>query len=114
MIDRGAARESEIVLAFLKAETDRWNGGQEAIQNLLQRVGITGQQLIEADLQNDYYNALRAIVLDAYRGYLRRDGLFRGFPKDVTWRRVELEAQDLQRLRYVKSVEWFPHSDNTR
>lgn len=54
-------------------------------------------------------------MLDAFRGYLRKQGLFTRFPNGVAWRRVELEPYELAaRLRYVRSQEWVPLSDGTR
>ena len=64
MIELGPASESEIVLAFLRAEIDSPNSCQ-SIMRLLDACGITRQRLIDdADLQNDCCNALRRIVLD--------------------------------------------------
>jgi len=58
---------------------------------------------------------VRAVLLECYRGYLRRTALFTGFPKDVKWRRVELEHADLDRLRYISKEEhWVMYSEGTR
>lgn len=113
MVTIHPARESDVVLAFLRAEKDRWHNN-EWVQSLLASVGVTNQQLVDADLQNDYYNVLRGVVLDAFRGYLRKQGVFMRFPKEVCWRRVDLGPSDLHRLRFVKSVEWMPLSNESR
>lgn len=113
MIEISPAEESDVVVAFLRAETDRWHNN-ESIQNFLRSVGVTNQQLTHADFKGDYSNRLRAIVLDAYRGYIRKGGLFTRFPNGVIWRRAELEPADLNRLKFVKSIEWVPLSDGTR
>jgi hypothetical protein len=114
MIELGPARESDIVLAFLRAEIDSPQYC-ERIQNVLQTVGVTRQQLIDdADLNSDCCNALRRVVLESYRGYLSKSALFAGFPRAVTWRRVELEETDLNRLRYLNYPEWVSHSEETR
>src|ERR1700682_6629048 len=114
MIELGSARESEIVLAFLKAEINSTYG--QSIRQYCQMFGVTTQELIDrADLDSDYYNAVRAAVLDCYRGYLRRTLLFAGFPKNVTWRRVELETTDLSCLKYIaKEEHWMSYSQGTR
>ena len=91
MIELGRARESDVVLAFLRAEPDRWHNNK-AVQNLLSSIGVTNQKLIHADFLGDYADRLRACVLDAFRGYLRKEGLFTRFPNGVVWRRVELES----------------------
>jgi hypothetical protein len=114
MIELGLARECEVVLAFLKAEID-YSDHRLRIQQFLQAFGVTKQELLDdSSLDNDYYNAVRAVVFDGYRGYLRRTALFTGFPKKVNWLRVELESTDLDRLKYVGSAEWTPLSDGTR
>jgi len=111
MIDIGPARESEVVLAFLKAEIDYRDG----IQQTLQWFG-TREELIEhADIGNDFQNAARAVVLDSYRGYLTRRLFFIGFPTNVTWRRCELESADFQRLMYIANERsWDENSRLTR
>jgi hypothetical protein len=111
--DCRTARECEFVLAFLRAESRR-HVFSIPFQILLRCTGLTLTGLIQsADLSNDYQNALRAIALEecCNRAYLRRDGVFRGFPNDVTWRLVELESRDLDSLRYVRSSEWLPRSN---
>jgi hypothetical protein len=115
MIQLGQVRESEIVLTFLKAEINSAYG--QSILQLCQIFGATSQELIDrADLDSDYYNAVRGAVLDCYRGYLRRTLLFAGFPKNVTWRRVELEPHELGRLKYIddKDKDWMSYSQKTR
>jgi hypothetical protein len=112
VIQLGPARESEVVLAFLKAEIDQ----RPEIQQNLQALGVTRRELIdEADPANDYYNALRAILLNSYRGYLQRTLFFIGFPTNVDWRRVELEPPDLDRLLYIANEkDWDSYSQRTR
>ena len=112
MIPLGPARESDVVLAFLKAEIDQ----RPIIQHNLHALGVTRQELIDdADATNDYYNALRAILLDSYRGYLTRSIFFVGFPKKVDWRRVELEPADFGRLTYIANeTNWDSYSERKR
>jgi hypothetical protein len=45
-------------------------------------------------------NAARRSILAYYRGY-PDNFLFRSFPPDVTWRRVELEPADFAAIRYA-------------
>ena len=87
MIEIAPARESDVVLAFLKAEID-YSDARQQIQQYLRVFGLTKQELIDcADLGNDYENSVRAALLECYRGYLTRNSLFKGFPKKVNWRR---------------------------
>jgi hypothetical protein len=63
MIPLGRVRESEVVLAFLKAQID-YSSQRAWIQRslqVLQESGITRRELIEeADADNDYHNDLKA------------------------------------------------------
>ena len=117
MIPLGPARESDVVLAFLKAEID-YSDSRERIQRslqVLQESGVSRRELIEeADPDNDYLNDLRARLLE-YRGYRRRLGLFIGFPTTVDWRRVGLEPADFGRLTYIANEpSWDSYSQRTR
>ncbi len=114
MIDLGPASESDVVLAFLKAEID-YSDSREWIQRALQESGVSRRELIEeADVANHYHNDLRARLLE-YRGYRRRLGLFIRFPTNVEWRRVELEPPDTSRLMYIANERtWDSYSQRTR
>jgi hypothetical protein len=115
MIELGQARECEVILAFLTAEAES-PGYSETIRSLLEQIGVSREKLIDdPNLDSDCCNALRGIVLDGYRGYMRRRNLFLGFPKPVDWRRVQLEPDDFNRLRYVaKEPSWEKCSQGTR
>ena len=115
MIEIAPARESDVVLAFLKAEID-YSDAREQIQQYLRFFGFTKQELIDcADLGNDYENSVRAALLECYRGYLTRSIFFKGFPKKVNWRRVELEPVDFERLLYIANERnWDSYSQRTR
>jgi hypothetical protein len=115
MIEIAPARESDVVLAFLKAEIDH-SPHRHQIHQLLQIFQGTRQELIDdADLRVDWQNAVRAVLLDCYRGYLTRDRFFIGFPKKVNWRRVELQPTDFQRLVYIANEpSWDGYSQKTR
>ena len=114
MIEHGPARESEVVLAFLKAEVDASRYG-ETVRGLLQGIGATREQLIDnADAGHALQNVLRRWLLTAYRGFETRQFLFLGFPTDVYWRRVELEPHELGRLKYPREVNWIRFSEETR
>ena len=115
MIEIAPTSEAAVVLAFLKAEID-YSPHRPHIHQLLQMLRATRQELIDdADLGVDYQNAARAVLLDCYRGYLKRDCFFIGFPKKVNWRRVELESADFQRLLYIANESaWDRYSQKTR
>lgn len=117
MIERGNARECEMILAFLKAEVgiERWIEYTLPAFKQLERSDLTLDKLIhEADLNNEDHNTARRQMLGNYRGYGRNEALFRGFPPDATWRRVELEPQDLSSLLYCAEPNWNRFSHGTR
>ena len=115
MIERGPARECEMILAFLKAEADSPRWANHHLLPRLSQTEFSRSQLIEqADLADNRQNAVRRAILRAYRGFGANDALFRGFPDDVTWRRVEIEPTDHGRLRYANAPPWMQLSDGTR
>lgn len=113
MIDHGPVNESQVVLAFLKAEVDSPRY-RDNVMGLLKMFGLGRAKLIDdPDVDNDCCNALRRILL-SYRGFAQREFLFRGFPTVVSWRQVDLEPRDLSRLRYIRNPDWMAVSENTR
>jgi hypothetical protein len=115
MIETGPAKEPDVVLAFLRAEIE-YSPNRPEICRWLQYFRTTKQELIDdADLTVEYQNAVRAFLLDCYRGYLKRDIFFKGFPTKVNWRRVELESTDFERLLYIANEpSWDRNSQKTR
>jgi hypothetical protein len=114
MIERGAASESEVILAFLKAEADSPRFGPVMLP-LVARLGFSRNRLIdEADLNDERQNATRRGILQWYRGFGKNDLMFRGFPDDVVWRRVEVEPHDHGHLKYGNTRPWVELSDGTR
>jgi hypothetical protein len=114
MIERGSARECEVVLAFLQAEvlSPRF---ADSILGLLQNNGLSQAELIaNADLENPLHNAITQAILRAYRGYADNKFLFTGFPADVAWRSVEIERPDQVRLKFAKEQTWVQLSEGTR
>jgi hypothetical protein len=117
VIERGAATEDEMVLAFLQAEIRSSRYG-DIIQRALAQLGLKTGLIENPNLTDAVENAKRRWVL-GYRGYPRREGLFTRFPLDVEWRRVDLEPTDLQVIRYIKDTvtatpNWTNLSNGTR
>ncbi len=115
MIELRPARECEVVSAFLKAEVDSSRYRTDILSRLALR-GLSRDQLIDnPDLNNEQHNTVRQRILAEYRGYGRGEALFHGFPTDVHWRRIELEPQELGRLKYPNKEEhWMKFSEGTR
>jgi hypothetical protein len=114
MREVGPASNDEMVLSFLRGEIDspRWGPHYMAVLN---QIRIDRLSLIDnADLNDADANRVRAMVLGPVRGYGRNAALFRGFPTDTTWRRVQLDPSDFQKLNYLNSPPFPELTDGTR
>jgi hypothetical protein len=118
VIEIGPATENEMIAAFLRAEIDSSRYGNNFVktslaQRRLQRNIIDSPNLADA-VENDVRKELMR-----YRGYDARSHLFAGFPIDVRWRRVRLDASDFESMRYIndartRTPHWTNLSDGTR
>jgi hypothetical protein len=103
-----------MILAFLKAEADATRF-VKIVESGFAATGFTRDELIDsANLSDPRQNNARFWILQQYRGYRQNRLLFRGFPLDVTWRRLGLEPHELDRLKYAKEASWQQMSDETR
>jgi hypothetical protein len=99
MIERGSATEDDVIAAFLQAEIDA-SRYSEVVEGALEGMGWNRSLIDTPNLTNREENAARRDILAFYRGY-PDNLLFRSFPPDVTWRRVELEPADFPAIRYA-------------
>ena len=96
-----------MVLTFLRAELDSPRFGSLR--------GTPAQSVIEnANLENSAENVRRRDLLGMVRGFGRGTLLFPGFPTDVAWRRVRLEASDAPRLLYAGQSTWIGLAGESR
>ena len=103
MQELGTASEDDVILAFVQSEINSPKWGPFYKANLL------GRGLDPANWLSSSNAAVRRGVLGDVRGFRRNDGLFRGFPLDVKWRRVSVEPSDFSRLKYISSAkDWEP------
>jgi hypothetical protein len=105
--------ENEMVAVFLSGELDSDHFGP-SIRQALRHIGSSAPVVTSPDLANPVENALRRRVLDEHRGYLRREGLFAGFPGDVRWDRVALTPDEIAAVRYIDWSYWLELSGGTR
>ena len=105
MVDLGSADEAEMILAFLKAEecSPRF---AVYVSNCLGMLRADRTLISRADITDSRQNELRKVLLGCYRGYGKDASLFRGFPIDVTWRRVRLNPTDLDTIVYGNEDQW--------
>ena len=115
MIELGDACEDDVVLAFLRAEIDSPKWGQEYSREL-RNLNLDRVSLIDTPNLTDARacNA-RKVLLGSVRGYDRNVALFTGFPRDTTWRRVEVEPSDFHRLKCIsRDDRWSRPTGGTR
>jgi len=102
-----------MIAAFLAGELDSPRFGPQ-IRALLARDGRDPSIVDRPSLTDESTNAYRARLLDGYRAWLRREGLFFGFPENVDWSRVALTADELLDILYIDWDWWLTISGGTR
>jgi hypothetical protein len=66
------------------------------------------------NLDDPEENAYRDRLLDRHRAWLRREGLFRGFPHDVAWSRAAISRERVLSVLYIDWDWWLRISGGTR
>src|SRR5918912_2242127 len=91
-----AATEAEVVAAFLRGELDspRWG---ERLRELLREEDVDASLVHTPNVEDAAEGAYRVRLLDRHRAWLRREGLFDGFPERVEWSRVALSPEEFSR-----------------
>jgi hypothetical protein len=107
------ATEDEVVAAFLRAELDSGRYG-EVLRKLLEQDGVDADVLARPDLTDPAANRYRSGLLDEYRGFEQRIGLFGGFPEHVDWHRAALTPHEVLEILYINWDWWLKISDGTR
>jgi hypothetical protein len=105
--------EAEVVAVFLRAELDSPRYG-ERIGELLPAAGLDESALLAPELEDADANTRRAGVLEEHRAWLRREGLFGGFPEDVDWSLVALAPEEVLSILYIDWDWWLRVSGGTR
>lgn len=105
--------EDEVVATFLRAEVGSERYGAR-IHELLARDGRPVAVVAEPDLSDAAANEYRLALLDEHRGWVRRIGLFDGFPADVAWWRAALSREEVLAIRYINWDWWLELSGGTR
>ncbi len=85
--------ESEVIAEFLKNEfyQEEFHQDREQFEDLV----------LHAQVSDDASNALRRALLFRRRGHMWRE-----LPSDTQWWEVEIEPQDLERLRVFPRAQW--------
>jgi hypothetical protein len=105
--------EAEMVAVFLRGElrSERFGPG---IRQATASVGADLRLVTSPDLADETENAVRCRILEATRAYLRRDGLFGGFPRDVGWQWLVLSPEELMAVLYIDYSYWNELSGGSR
>ncbi len=113
MIDLSPSHEDDVVRAFVLAELESPHHAKEYAEVLAQ-IGVP-REYFTANISTAEGMQIARFLLGAIRGYRRNDNVFRGFPTDVSWRRVDLVHNDVRRLKYVRDCPpWNLLSGGTR
>jgi hypothetical protein len=107
------ATEDEVVATFLRAELDSSRYGP-VLRKLLDRDGKEVELLAGPDLTDPAANRYRRGLLDEYRGFEQRIGLFGGFPDQVDWHRAALNRGEVLEILYIDWDWWLEISEGTR
>ena len=85
--------EAEVIAEFLKNEfyQEEFHRDREQFEQLV----------LGADLTDEAANTLRRALLFRRRGHLWRE-----LPPDTTWWEVQIEAEDLERIRVFPRAQW--------
>jgi hypothetical protein len=107
--------EDEMIAVFLKAEINSPRFGESILKFLLLR-NLDRQMIDQPDTKIEHDNQIRRDLLDEYRGYTQRQEghLFENFPPSISWMRVALSRDDLNRVKYINYSYWVELSNGTR
>jgi hypothetical protein len=105
------ATESEVVLAFLRAEVDSPRNGDDVRRALIDAGGL--ELTRNPDLNSEEENRARERALSAARGWPNTE-LFEGFPEKVEWYHGALQPDELERVRFIDYSYWNELSGGSR
>jgi hypothetical protein len=107
------ASEAEVIAAFLRDELDSPRWGDRLLE-LLREDGADAAVVRTPNLDDATESAYRARLLDRHRAWLRREGLFAGFPGRVDWARAALAPEEVLDIQYINWDWWLRISRGTR
>ena len=107
------ATEAEVLARFLQGELEspRWSG---RLRELLADGGDDPSLVTRPDLSNASENEAREALLDRFRGWSKREGLFFGFPERIDWFTASLTAKRILAIQYINWDWWLEISGGTR
>jgi hypothetical protein len=97
--------EDEMIVTFVRGELGSGRYG-EWLRAMVARDGRTVDDLGDADYARR--------LLEEYRAYESREGLFGGFPRDVEWFRAAMTRDELLDVLYINWDWWLRISGGSR
>lgn len=97
------SNEDEMILEFLKGElsSDRFNN---KLISVLDDLDISKDIILNGKFTLEENN-LRKRIMSVYRGYPDKE-LFNKFPRNISWKFVEFEENDLNNIYYIDYDYW--------
>jgi hypothetical protein len=105
--------EAEVVATFLRGELGSPRYG-EILRTLLREAGEDERVLKEPEIGDPLEDSLRAALLEGYRSWLSREGLFAGFPEGVDWSYAAFSPAEVLSILYINWDWWLRISGGTR
>jgi len=103
--------EAEMVCQFLKMEIDS-DRFTYAIESILKEMQLNRDIITNGNIDSDEENALRATVLQKFRGY-RDSELFERFPQNIKWMWTTFGEGDISKILYMEYSYWNDLSNYT-
>lgn len=103
--------EDEMILEFLKGEfiSKRFN---EKLQDVIDKLNINQDIIINGNVKSVEENQLRKKIMKMFRGYPDEE-LFEMFPKNIEWKFVQFDDNDIDKIYYINYDYWNELSNNT-
>ena len=105
--------ENEMIALFLNEEI-KSKRFSEKLNRIISELNIDSSIIIDYDLSNDNDNKLRKEILKIYRGYSLNEGLFKNFPDTIKWTWVDLDINDIKKIKYIDYDYWEELSNGSR
>lgn len=105
--------EDDMVASFLRAEVNssRWGG---LVKQLLKKYAVETTIIDNPNLFDKKENAVRLNILGDLRGYKKNELLFKNFPENVDWKRLEIDKEDMNKIKYIDYDYWTELSGGSR
>jgi len=104
--------ENEMIYEFLKMEitSNRYTG---QIKSILDELHIPMEIITNGDILSQRENAVRAEILNRFRGYSRNEALFTNYPANVHWVWAIFGNDDIGKIKYIEYSYWNELSNYT-